>query len=468
MQTIIDVMTLPSHFSAPRDSAAVYTVTRLNREVRTLLEAGLPVLWVEGEISNLARPGSGHIYFSLKDQSAQVRCAMFRQKNLALRFRPDNGLKVLARVKVGLYEPRGEYQLVVEHMEPAGEGALRAAFERLKAKLDGEGLFASERKRPLPRFPRRLGVITSPTGAAIRDILNVLARRFPALPVIVYPVPVQGDDAAPSIVRAIEIANQRAECDVLIVGRGGGSLEDLWAFNEESVARAIHASRLPVISAVGHEVDIAISDLAADVRAPTPSAAAELVAPDWQWLAHQVATLQARMNATLGHRLRHCGQRLAAAEKRLTLCDPVRQIRQQNQRLDDLELRLRRAIDQMIVERRHRANHLRTRLQSVTPRHQLLQLATRTERATAGLQRAIDQRLEQTRHRLTVTVRALSAISPLATLERGYAIARRQPDGAIIRAFDQVDPGDHVEIRLAQGALDCEVKHVHEPTPSSS
>ncbi len=270
------------HFDppAPLRERDVYTVSRLNKEVRLLLESGLPVLWLEGELSNFAAPASGHWYFSLKDAQAQVRCAMWKQRNSLLRFRPKEGMHVLARARVGLYEPRGEYQLIVEHLEEAGEGALKREFEKLKARLAAEGLFAAERKRPLPPVPRRIGVVTSPTGAAIHDILRVLRARFPAASVLLYPTAVQGAAAVPEIVRAIESASRRGECDVLIVARGGGSLEDLWCFNDERVARAIAGCRVPTISGVGHEVDVTIADFVADLRAPTPSAAALAAVPD--------------------------------------------------------------------------------------------------------------------------------------------------------------------------------------------
>ncbi|MGA7800973.1 MAG: exodeoxyribonuclease VII large subunit, partial [Gammaproteobacteria bacterium] len=273
----------------------VYSVGRLNREVRAALEAGFALLWVEGELSNVARPASGHLYLTLKDAQAQVRCAMFRNRCQFLGFTPQNGMQVLVRARVSLYEPRGDFQLIIEHMEEAGDGALLRAFEALKQRLSKEGLFEEARKRPIPTLPRRVGVVTSPIGAAIRDILSVLRRRFPALPVLIYPVPVQGTDAAPQIAAAVRRASERADCDVLIVTRGGGSLEDLWAFNEELVARAIHDSAIPVVSGVGHEIDFTIADFVADRRAPTPSAAAELVSPDQaEWLA-QLRALDARL-----------------------------------------------------------------------------------------------------------------------------------------------------------------------------
>ena len=263
----------------------VYSVSALNREVRLLIERGLGVIWVEGELSNLAQPSSGHWYFSLKDRDAQLRCAMFRQRNSSVGFTPRAGQQVLVRGRVSLYEPRGDYQFIAEHMEEAGVGALKREFERLKAKLAAEGLFAPELKRSLPRIPKRIGVVTSPTGAAIRDILHILARRFPPASVLIYPSPVQGEAAVPALIESLRLAGERRECDVLIVARGGGSLEDLWAFNDERLARAIRACPIPVVSGIGHEVDFTIADFVADVRAPTPSGAAELVVPDRkEWL----------------------------------------------------------------------------------------------------------------------------------------------------------------------------------------
>ncbi|MGH8305399.1 MAG: exodeoxyribonuclease VII large subunit, partial [Steroidobacteraceae bacterium] len=270
----------PADSSGVAPAREVYSVARLNREVRVLLERGLGVVWVEGELSNFSQPSSGHWYFSLKDRDAQLRCAMFRMKNSLLGFTPRAGAQLLVRGRISVYEARGEYQLIVEHLEEAGVGALKREFERLKTRLAAEGLFALQRKRALPRFPQRIGVITSASGAALRDILHILARRYPPAAVLIYPTPVQGAAAVPALVAALGTASARAECDVLIVARGGGSLEDLWAFNDERVARAIHASALPVVCGVGHEVDFTIADLVADARAPTPSAAAELVVPD--------------------------------------------------------------------------------------------------------------------------------------------------------------------------------------------
>src|SRR5579864_449984 len=300
----------------------VYSVSRLNREVRGLLERGLGVVWIEGELSNFSQPASGHWYFSLKDRDAQLRCAMFRMKNVLVGFTPRAGSQVLLRGRISVYEARGEYQLIVEHLEEAGVGALKREFERLKTRLAAEGLFAPERKRALPRFPRRIGVITSPSGAALHDILKILARRFPPAAVLIYPAPVQGAAAVPALVAALATAGARAECDVLILARGGGSLEDLWAFNDERVARAIHACALPVVTGVGHEIDFTIADFVADARAPTPSAAAELVVPDRSAWLQSIARTAQRLDVCMRRELRALAARLAHARHRLGQAHP--------------------------------------------------------------------------------------------------------------------------------------------------
>ena len=303
----------------PETGRNVFTVSRLNREVRLLLEKGLGVVWVEGELSNFSAPSSGHWYFSLKDRDAQLRCAMFRLKNAALGFTPKAGQQVLARGRISLYAPRGDYQLIVEHLEEAGVGALKREFERLKVKLAAEGLFALERKRSLPKFPRRIGVVTSPSGAAIRDVLHILRRRFPPASVLIYPTPVQGAASVPAIVEALETASARAECDVLIVARGGGSIEDLWSFNDERVARAIAASSIPVVSGIGHEIDFTIADFVADARAPTPSGAAELVVPDRNAYLEALARTSERMSACMRREFRSVSARFEAVLSRLKL-----------------------------------------------------------------------------------------------------------------------------------------------------
>lgn len=444
-----------------RPERTVLSISALNREVRALLESGFPLVWVEGEISNLARPGSGHLYFSLKDETAQVRCAMFRNRNLHLGFRPENGSQVLARARVSLYEGRGEFQLIIEHMEEAGDGALRRAFEALKLSLSREGLFEAAHKRPLPTLARRVGVITSPTGAAIRDILSVLQRRFPGIEVILYPVAVQGEEAALAIARAIATANQRRECEVLIVGRGGGSLEDLWAFNEEAVARAIYASELPVISAVGHEIDVTIADFVADQRAPTPSAAAELISPDRSaWLA-RFERIEQRLQRAQATARQHRQLRLEGLAKRLK--HPGRRLEEIAQRLDEHEQALQRALRRGQEQRKQNLTALRARLHRQSPLQRLQALHLRQAELGRRLQQALSHRLEQRQHRLQNCARALDAVSPLATLQRGYAIVSHYPQGPILRNSREAQPGERIEARLAQGRLRCRIEElVHE------
>ncbi len=430
----------------------IYTVSRLNREARGVLEGNFPLLWIEGELSNLARPSSGHWYFSLKDPQAQVRAAMFRNRNQLLRFRPEDGMQVLVRARISLYEARGDYQLIVEHMEEAGDGALRRAFEALKARLDQEGLFAAEHKQPLPTLPRRIGVITSPTGAAIRDVLSVLGRRFPAVPVLVYPVPVQGEGAGEQIAAALRLAAQRAECDVLILTRGGGSLEDLWAFNEEVVARAVHACPIPVVSAVGHEVDVTIADFVADQRAATPSAAAELVSPDQQEWLNSLRALDRRLLTLLRQRQQQAAQRLEYLLKRLQSQHPGQRLQQQAQRLDEREQRLHRAIGDCFSRSTARLAQLRVRLQAQTPSHRLERLADRNRELGLRLRTTVQRQLERRRQGLQSLTRALDTVSPLATLERGYSISR-QVDGDILKDAAEVKTGAEIETRLARGRL---------------
>ena len=341
----------------------VYSVSRLNREVRVLLERGLGVLWVEGELSNFSQPPSGHWYFSLKDRDAQLRCAMYRLKNSLVGFTPRAGMQLLVRGRISLFEPRGEFQLIVEHLEEAGVGALRREFERLKTRLAAEGLFALERKRALPRFPRRIGVITSPSGAALHDILRVLARRYPPAAVLLYPAAVQGAAAVPTLVAALGTASARAECDVLILARGGGSLEDLWAFNDERVARAIHACALPVVCGVGHEIDFTIADFVADARAPTPSAAAEMVVPDAQACLEALARTAQRLSAGMHRELRMGRSRLDAVGHRLSRGHPGMRLQQHMQRLDDLTQRLCGATRACLHREGQRLAEERARLQ---------------------------------------------------------------------------------------------------------
>ncbi|HEY2782043.1 MAG TPA: exodeoxyribonuclease VII large subunit [Steroidobacteraceae bacterium] len=435
----------------------IYSVSRLNREVRVLLERGFGSLWLEAEVSNLARPSSGHWYFSLKDATAQVRCCMFRQRNMLCAFAARDGQKVLVRARIGLYEPRGEFQLVIDHMEDAGLGALKRQFEELSAKLAAEGLFAPERKRALPMIPKRIGVITSPTGAAIRDILHVLARRFAAVPVLIYPVAVQGAAAAAEITAAMRAAGRRAECDVLILARGGGSLEDLWAFNDEALARAIVASPIPVISGIGHEIDFTIADFAADIRAPTPSAAAELAVPDGEEWRASLRRLAQRLQRGLRRRVEAQRERLRWLVGRAALVSPTARLAQQTQRLDDLEQRLSRALRQILADRRTLLGERRSRLWQLSPAARLRSAAARQAALYARLRAAALARLHLARERFSPLVRTLNAVSPLATLERGYAIVSRA-DGGILRNAADAPPGSLIEARLAQGKIRAKVE----------
>ena len=435
----------------------VLAVSELNARVRARLESGFNQLWVEGELSNLAQPASGHWYFSLKDSRAQVRCAMFRQNNMQVQFRPESGQQVRVRVRVSLYEARGEYQLIAQHMEPAGEGALRQAFEELKNRLQAEGLFNPEHKQALPWLPRSIGVITSPTGAAIRDVLHVLQRRFPAIPVVVYPVPVQGEEAPGRIVEAIRLATERNECDVLILTRGGGSLEDLWSFNDEAVARAVHACPLPIVAGVGHEIDFTIADFVADLRAPTPSAAAEAVSPDRGELAQRVNGLAQRLQHAGLRIIRDGDSRLRAQTQRMNALHPGRRINEQIQRLDELWLRLDRANRLGLRQRSERLRALSDRLHAHSPARRLQQHQDRLGHQHQRLEGAIHRRLDSLARSLAVASRGLTAVSPLATLERGYAIAR-QPDGTVITDAGQLRAGDPLNLRLARGELLCDVR----------
>ncbi len=431
----------------------VYSVARLNREARDLLESSFPRLWVEGEISNLARPASGHLYFTLKDARAQVSCVLFRNRAIRLSFTPENGTQVLIQAQVSLYEARGNYQLIVNHMEEAGDGALRRAFEQLKNQLHQEGLFDAEHKLALPDLPRCIGVITSPSGAAVRDVLTVLGRRFPAVPVIIYPTQVQGEGAARQIVSAIQAAETRAECDVLLLTRGGGSLEDLWPFNEEAVARAVYACRIPLVSAVGHEIDFVISDFAADQRAATPSAGAELLSPDQNELANQIRQFESRLQARPRQRLKSCRDQLGWLVKRISQTHPGRQLQQQAQRLDDLEARLGRARELLGARQQARLDFIQGRLAQCSPQQRLQQLANQAAQLAQRLEYCINTQVAYRREKLAILSRALDAISPLATLQRGYSITLRQTDGSVVHSAQQVRSGDTLKTQLARGRI---------------
>ncbi|MFT7413371.1 MAG: exodeoxyribonuclease VII large subunit [Methylophagaceae bacterium] len=486
---------------ATRPVKEIYVVSRLVREARVALEGSFQLVWVEGEISNLAMPGSGHVYFTLKDEAAQVRCAMFKTRNRNVRFTPKNGMQVLLRVRVTLYEARGEFQLVVEHMEEAGSGALQHAFEALKHRLGEEGLFDQAYKKSLPSLPTSIGIVSSPDGAAVHDILTVLNRRFPAANVILYPVAVQGGDSAKQIAHAISLASKRQECDVLIVSRGGGSLEDLWSFNDEKVARAIFVCEIPLISAVGHEVDFTIADFVADVRAPTPSAAAELAVPDAiQWLA-KIQSHSRRLHLLMAHRLQNERRHINYLQQRLP--QPQLTINQQMQKIDRLQQQLKRNCLHIVNDKRQRLGYwlarlkhpqekieiqhykiatLAGRLQQVIQQNmereqalykelkQRLQLKTplpkiNNQQATVGqLQKQLDavmqKRLTQHKAYLGQQIRTLAAVSPLKTLERGYSIATLVDSGRVIHRADEAKPNQHINVRLEKGQLKCVIKEV--------
>jgi exodeoxyribonuclease VII large subunit len=446
----------------PAETRDIYTPSRLNREARTLLERGLPALWLEGEISNLSRPSSGHWYFSLKDEAAQLRCAMFRQRNILAKFTPRDGSHVLVRGRVSLYEQRGDYQFIADYMEEAGEGALRQRFELLKVKLAAQGLFATEHKRPLPRLPRRIGVVTSPTGAAIRDVLHILKRRFCGIPVLLYPVQVQGGAAAAQIARTIRRASARAECDVLILVRGGGSLEDLWAFNEESVARAMYDSAIPIVTGIGHEVDFTIADFVADVRAPTPSGAAELAVPDSsEWL-RNVVRLAGRLTAALGRKLKTQQDRASWLARRLQQQHPGVELRQRAQRLDDLEQRLIRVLRADLSARQRTVVQLAAELRQHSPALRVANARRRLESARASIETITRARMEQFGKRLAVAARTLDAVSPLATLERGYAIVT-DSKGTVVTNAQDVRVGQLIDARLTQGSIRARIERATNP-----
>ncbi|MFW1370468.1 exodeoxyribonuclease VII large subunit [Vibrio parahaemolyticus] len=430
----------------------IFTVSRLNAEVRLLLENEMGIVWLVGEISNFSAPVSGHWYLTLKDSRAQVKCAMFRGNNRRVTFKPANGNQVLVKARLSLYEPRGDYQLIIESMQPEGDGRLQQEFEELKMKLAAEGLFAQTNKLPLPEHPKRVGIITSKTGAALYDILDVLKRRDPSLPVVIYPTMVQGDDAAIQIAQAIGRANSRNECDVLIVGRGGGSLEDLWCFNNEILARTIAASQIPIISAVGHEVDMTIADFVADVRAPTPSAAAELVSRDNSHKDQSLVAKQHKLASAMRYYLSQQKQQSAQLLHRLERQHPSYQLQRQSQQLDELDMRLLRAMQRFIDTRQQAVERKHHRLQLNSPVKHLAQQKSRLERVEHKLLDAMDRKLLTMRHQLAIAAEKLDTVSPLATLKRGYSITQTD-QGKVVTSANDVKTGDLLVTRLANGEI---------------
>jgi len=442
----------------------ILTVSELNRETSRLLGDYFPSILVAGEISNLSTPSSGHVYFSLKDANAQVRCAMFRNQQRRASVKPENGKQVVVTAQVSLYEPRGDYQLIIEHIEDAGYGLLQRAFDALKRKLFAEGLCDNSYKQTLPVIPEAIGVITSPTGAALRDILTVLKRRFPAIPVIIYPVSVQGANAKNEITEAIAAANRLRQCDVLILARGGGSLEDLWAFNEEIVARAVFASKIPIISGVGHETDITIADFVADFRAATPTAAAEHATPDKQQWLSQFMHLETRLMQLLQRKLNQAQQSLDWVNKRLQQQHPGQKLSKNIQRIDELEIRLNNAVQAQIRHKHSIIEAKTARLWQFNPAIAINAQKQRHEYLSKRLIAVTQHKLEQLNQCLLNASQTLHTVSPLATLNRGYALAFLLPSGEIIRSTEQLAVGDMTQTRLAHGCYISQIKTIKPET----
>ncbi|MEH8016921.1 exodeoxyribonuclease VII large subunit [Rheinheimera muenzenbergensis] len=436
----------------------IYSVSRLNSEVRLTLELQFQTLWLQGEVSNFVAAASGHWYFSLKDSAAQVKCAMFKMANRSSSFRPQNGQQVLIRARISVYEPRGEYQLLAEFIESAGAGLLKQQFEQLKAKLQAEGLFDPARKKALPTQVQRVGVITSATGAAVRDIVTVLARRAPGIEVIIYPSQVQGDTAAAQLRNMLSTAIRRNEVDVLIIGRGGGSLEDLWCFNDEALCRAIAACPIPIVSAVGHEIDFALTDFVADMRAPTPSAAAELVSPDQSHLSDRILQLKNRLLQAQRSRMQQVAPKLLNLSQRLLALHPKRRLQQQQQRLDELQLRLGASAKRALQGAQQQQLYLDKSLRQLSPAKVLTQQQQHVRQLEQRLKQAQQQQLKQHTLRLAQLSSQLNTVSPLATLARGYSITFDEKQ-QVVTSASQLKAGDKVAIKLAEGGFDARVEH---------
>ncbi|BCG64440.1 MAG: exodeoxyribonuclease VII large subunit [Methyloprofundus sp.] len=442
------------------DNDKILSISQLNRDVKYLLEQNFFAVQVIGEISNLSRPSSGHLYFSLKDVGAQVRCALFRRQAQKLNFEPKNGLQIQASANVSLYEARGDYQLIINNMQESGDGALRRAFEQLQAKLATKGFFAEEHKKILPTIPACIGVITSPTGAAIRDILSVLARRFPAIPVIIYPVLVQGNDAKYAINQAIITANQHKDCDVLILARGGGSLEDLWAFNEEMVATAIYKSRIPIISGIGHETDTTIADYVADLRAATPTAAAEHCVPDAsQWLG-QFQAYEHHLNQLLQNKIAQHKRHLDWLSKNLNQQHPGKQLETKAQRLDELEARLKLSLQNKLSQANSQRQAQQAQLWQFNPTHKVQQLDNQYNNLNTRLHANMQNRLHTQQQKLAQLSQTLNIISPLATLHRGYSLSSNTR-GTLLTSSKQLKVGQHITTRLAEGEFSSQIQELN-------
>ncbi|RUS48072.1 exodeoxyribonuclease VII large subunit [Cohnella sp. AR92] len=446
------------------EPSRVLSIRDVNRYIKMKLEGDrqLQDVWLRGEISNFTRHSSGHMYFTLKDESGRLKSIMFSSHNQKLPFVPKDGMKVLARGGVSVYERDGQYQFYVTAMQPDGIGSLYLAFEQLKRKLETEGLFSEQLKRPLPRYPRAIGVITSPTGAAVRDILITLQRRHPSVPVLLYPVSVQGTTAAPSIVKAIAAMNRLGEADVLIVGRGGGSLEELWAFNEEEVARAIRQSAIPIISAVGHETDFTIADFAADLRAATPTAAAELAVPHAAELRQQLSSMEVRMAKSLRLTVAKSRERWRHAARSPYFTQPRRALLARAEQLDRLRDRLKYRAEGHLARAKQQLSRLEGRLAAVSPAEQAAFARKRADNAAKGLSLAMRAALREKRSRFGHGLRQLDALSPLKIMARGYSLVYDEQEKSLIRTINEVQPGDVVRVRLADGRLECQVWALHE------
>jgi exodeoxyribonuclease VII large subunit len=434
----------------------ILTVSQLTEEIKDILESTFDEVWVEGEISNLRRPPSGHLYFTLKDEKSQIRGVLFKMQSRYLRFELEDGQHVICWGRVGIYEKRGEYQLILDYVEPKGVGSLQLAFEQLKERLCEEGLFDEARKRPLPMLPQRIGIVTSPTGAVIRDMLHILRRRYENIEIVLYPVKVQGAGAADEIAEGIEYLGHYAGVDLIIVGRGGGSLEDLWAFNEEAVARAIFASPVPIISAVGHETDFTIADFVADVRAPTPSAAAELAVREKEDLLRMLSDRITRMGREMAHFLVRSREQVTGVQGKIR--DPRRRIEEHRLRLDECWSRLATTIQRSWRENRERAGRVLQILLAQDPRHEIQTFRDGQDQLNKRLQGGMATLVDSKRKGWEKHVARLDAMSPLAILQRGYSITKRIPDGLILRAADEVGMNGHVSVRLHRGELVCRVE----------
>jgi exodeoxyribonuclease VII large subunit len=434
------------------------TVTALTKYIKRKFEVDphLQDLWIKGEISNFTSHSRGHMYFTLKDENARIQAVMFAGYNRYLAFRPENGMKVLVRGEISVYEPSGNYQIYVKEMQPEGIGNLYLAYEQLKKQLEAEGLFAPEHKKPIPLFPRCIGVVTSPTGAAIRDIITTIRRRYPLGTVILFPAIVQGEHAAGSIVQAIEKANEFGNVDVLIVGRGGGSIEELWAFNEEQVARAIFASRIPIISAVGHETDFTIADFVADLRAPTPTGAAELAAPHVAELAERITQRKARLIRAVKEKITIESDRLSRLQKSYAFRYPKKLYEQKEQQLDSFLDRLKRQTQRLFERKQERFEQLHLRLETYHPAEQLAQMSEKQRMLTKSLEKEIQALLKQKQWQFTSLLSQLQALSPLKIMERGYSLVYNEKD-ELVTSVRQIQPGDAIQVRLQDGRLDCHV-----------